>query len=93
MRSIDILQCVQDINAFVLKFYTLFSHSLAAKLVVHPENDLILSDHPRMGCYLDSNCIIRLQRMSVRVSNLYLRHTLGTIKNAFLKFEAGFLNN
>ena len=35
------------------KFYTLFTHSLVASLVVSPETGLILSDQSRMGCYLD----------------------------------------
>ena len=38
------LQCVRDNIAFVFKFYTLFTHSLVAYLVVNPENGLILSD-------------------------------------------------
>ena len=44
------LQWVRDIIAFVFKFYTLFTHSLVALLVVNPETSLILSDYSRMGC-------------------------------------------
>ena len=43
------LQCVLDIVAFVFKFYTLFTQSLIAKIVVNPENNLILHDHSRIG--------------------------------------------
>ena len=50
---VPFLQCVRDIIAFVFKFYTLFTHSLVAQLVVNPENGLILSEHSRMGCYQD----------------------------------------
>ena len=52
-KCTSVLQCVRDIIAFVFKFYTLFTHSLAAELVANPENGLILSDHSRMGRDLD----------------------------------------
>ena len=45
----DLLQCVGDIIAFVIKFYTLFTHSLVAYLVADPENGLILSNNSKMG--------------------------------------------
>ena len=41
-------QCIRDIIAIVFKFYTLFTHRLAAYLVAEPDNGLILSDHSRM---------------------------------------------
>ena len=47
--SYSVLQCIQDHIAFVVNFYMLFTHSLAAELVVNPENGLILSDHVENG--------------------------------------------
>ena len=49
VTHILVLQCVRDIIAFIFKFYTLFTQSLAAELVVNLENGLILNDHSKTG--------------------------------------------